>query len=105
MFWSSSRANALKLFKRIFINTVKGKLEREAKKAKLTLVDNDILSGMTFVIGVIMPNPRFESQTKRKLVRDKDLEKAIEDFMEKYMPKFIRKNRRYKSMLPVGVRI
>lgn len=82
-------------FKRIFINYIKEKLDREVKKAKVSIVDNDILAGTTFVIGVIMPNPRFESQTKRKLVRDKDLEKAIEDFMAKNMPKFIRKNKTY----------
>ncbi len=69
--------------KRLFINTLKDKLEREAKKNKVTLVDNDILSGMTFVIGIIMPNPRFESQTKRKLVKDTDLDKAIEKFIDK----------------------
>ena len=47
--------------KRLFINSVKEKLERTAKKDKLTLVDNDVLAGFTFVIGIIMPNPRFES--------------------------------------------
>lgn len=81
--------------KRLFINIIKEKLEREAKKAKVTLVDNDVLAGMSFIIGVIMPNPRFESQTKRKLVRDTDLEKAIEKFMDKYMKKFIRNNKEY----------
>ncbi len=81
--------------KRLFINTLKDKLEREAKKNKVTLVDNDILSGMTFVIGIIMPNPRFESQTKRKLVKDTDLDKAIEKFIDKYMAKFIRNNKDY----------
>jgi DNA gyrase subunit B len=78
--------------KRLFINAVKDKLERTAKKDKLTLVDNDVLAGMTFVIGIIMPNPRFESQTKRKLVRDALLEKAIESFMNDGMTKFMRKN-------------
>ncbi len=82
-------------FKRLFINHLKSKLEREAKKNKVTLADNDILTGISFVIGIIMPNPRFESQTKRKLVRDKDLDKGIEDFMDKYMAKFIRKNKDY----------
>lgn len=82
-------------FKRLFINMIKEKLEREAKKIKVTVMDNDILTGLTFVIGVIMPNPRFESQTKRKLVRDKDLEKAIEDFMSNNMAKFIRKNKEF----------
>lgn len=79
--------------KRIFINTIKEKLERQAKKDKLTLIDNDILAGFTFVIGIIMPNPRFESQTKRKLVRDAQLEKAIETFMGDGMDKFMRKNK------------
>lgn len=78
--------------KRLYINTVKEKLERTAKKDKLTLVDNDVLAGMTFVIGIVMPNPRFESQTKRKLVRDALLEKALETFMADGMTKFMRKN-------------
>jgi DNA gyrase subunit B len=78
--------------KRLYINTVKDKLERTAKKDKLTLVDNDVLAGMTFVIGIVMPNPRFESQTKRKLVRDALLEKALETFMADGMVKFMRKN-------------
>lgn len=79
--------------KRLFINTVKDKLERVAKKDKLTLVDNDVLAGMTLVIGIVMPNPRFESQTKRKLVRDTFLEKALESFMIEGMEKFVRKNK------------
>lgn len=78
--------------KRLFINTIKDKLERSAKKDKITLVDNDVLAGMTFVIGIIMPNPRFESQTKRKLVRDAFLEKALETFMADGMGKWMRKN-------------
>ncbi len=56
-----------------------------AKKQKISVVDNDILAGLTFVLGVTMPNPRFESQTKRKLVRDVFLDKAIEKFMHKYI--------------------
>lgn len=85
--------------KRYFINILKDKLEREAKKAKVTLTDNDILGGMTFVIGIIMPNPRFESQTKRKLVRDNHLEKAIEKHMTKYMTKFMRNNKDYLELI------
>ncbi|PIP89957.1 MAG: hypothetical protein COW01_00600 [Bdellovibrionales bacterium CG12_big_fil_rev_8_21_14_0_65_38_15] len=79
--------------KRLFINAIKEKLERQAKKEKISFVDNDILAGATFVIGLTMPNPRFESQTKRKLVRDLNLEKCIDGFMAKAMDKFIRKNK------------
>jgi DNA gyrase subunit B len=80
-------------FKRLYINAFKEKLERTAKKDKLTLVDNDVLAGMTLIIGIVMPNPRFESQTKRKLVRDALLEKAIETFMADGVEKFMRKNK------------
>ncbi len=76
--------------KRHFINHIKEKLTRAAKKAKVTINDNDILQGMTFVIGIVMPNPRFESQTKRKLVRDNQLEKAIDQFVTKNIKKFYR---------------
>ncbi len=86
-------------FRRIFINSIKDKLERIAKKEKLNIVDNDILTGMTFVVGVTMPNPRFESQTKRKLVRDTFLEKGIEKLMDKTMDKFIRKNKEFMELI------
>ncbi len=85
--------------KRVFINSIKDKLERQAKKEKVKLVDNDILTGITFVLGITMPNPRFESQTKRKLVRDLQLEKVIDDFMVKHVDKFIRKNKEYLDVI------
>jgi DNA gyrase subunit B len=85
--------------KRLFINLIKDKLARVLKKEKVTLVDNDILAGLHFTIGIIMPNPRFESQTKRKLVRDIHLEKAIESFMTKHMKKFIRNNQDYLDLI------
>jgi len=81
--------------KRLFINYLKSKLERKAKKHKVAIVDNDILTGITFLISLTMPNPRFESQTKRKLVRDAELDKAIEKFLIKNMDKFARKNDDY----------
>lgn len=81
--------------RRIYINQIKEKLIRETKKEKIDLNDNDILTGLTFVSGIIMPNPRFESQTKRKLVRHKDLEKCIESFMDQHMKKFLRNNKDY----------
>ncbi|MBL7664719.1 MAG: ATP-binding protein [Bacteriovoracaceae bacterium] len=85
--------------KRLYINHIKDRLERMCKKEKLTLVDNDILAGVTFTIGIIMPNPRFESQTKRKLVRDVELEKAIEEFMEKSMKTFAKNNEKYFELV------
>jgi DNA gyrase subunit B len=85
--------------KRIFINTVKEKIERAAKKEKISVVDNDVLTGITFVMGITMPNPRFESQTKRKLVRDLNLEKGIESFMADNIEKFLRKNKEYLELV------
>lgn len=85
--------------KRLFINAIKDKLESKTKKEKLQIVDNDILTGLTFVVGVTMPNPRFESQTKRKLVRDLNLEKAVEAFMSKNIDKWIRKNKEFMELV------
>ena len=86
-------------FRRVFINAVKDKTERLAKKAKVVVHDNDILAGMTFVLGITMPNPRFESQTKRKLVRDINLEKGIEKFMGRHMDKWMRKNKEFIELV------
>ncbi len=85
--------------KRLFVNSVKEKLERQVKKEKMTIVDNDVLTGMTFIAGLTMPNPRFESQTKRKLVRDQNLEKGLEQFMAKNMEKFLRKNKEFLELV------
>ena len=85
--------------RRLFVNILKEKLDKIAKKDKVVIVDNDVLSGMTFIIGITMPNPRFESQTKRKLVRDAHLEKAIEGFMEKAMGKFMRNSKEYMEVV------
>ncbi|MBL6991752.1 MAG: ATP-binding protein [Bacteriovoracaceae bacterium] len=85
--------------RRIFINAIKEKLERAAKKEKINIIDNDILTGLTFVLGIIMPNPRFESQTKRKLVRDPFLDKALEQFMNSNLDKFFRKNKEYLELV------
>ncbi|MCY4643125.1 MAG: toprim domain-containing protein [Bacteriovoracales bacterium] len=85
--------------RRNFINAIKEKLERATKREKMALNDNDILSGITFIIGVTMPNPRFESQTKRKLVKDTHLEKAIEKFMVKSMKKFFQGQKDYLDVV------
>ncbi|MBF0366792.1 MAG: ATP-binding protein [Oligoflexia bacterium] len=81
--------------KKVFTNLVKEKLERVAKKEGVTITDNDILSGTIFIVGITMPNPRFESQTKRKLVRDVHLDAALNEFLNKYGEKFIKKSQEY----------
>lgn len=81
--------------KKIFSLKVKEKLEKICKKEKIILNDHDILSGLTFIFSLVMPNPRFESQTKRKLVRDLFLEQALEEFLETSLPKFFKKEESY----------
>jgi DNA gyrase subunit B len=85
--------------RRIFINMVKEKLQREAKKNKVEIVDADIMTGAFFIINIIMPNPRFESQTKRKLVRDNSLEKSIQSLLDDNMGKFFRRNKEYLELI------
>lgn len=79
--------------RRIFINKVKEKLAREAKRRKIEIKDSDITSGMFFLINIVMPNPRFDSQTKRKLVKCIYLEKSIEELIDKNIDKFFRRNK------------
>lgn len=78
--------------RRFFINAIKTKLERRLKKEKVALIDADITTGITFILGIIMPNPRFESQTKRKLVKDYQLEKSIDELIQSNINKFFRRN-------------
>ena len=85
--------------RRLFVNSIKTKLERAAKKERVNINDNDILVGNTFVVGITMPNPRFESQTKRKLVRDTHLEKALEKIMPKAMDRYIRQNKDFMELV------
>jgi DNA gyrase subunit B len=85
--------------RRLIINGIKDKLERTAKKEKLTIADNDILVGLTFIMGITMPNPRFESQTKRKLVRDTALEKGVDRFVKNNMDRFLRKNKDFLELV------
>ena len=85
--------------RRLFINAIKAKLERMAKRERVTISDSDVLPGLTFVVSITMPNPRFESQTKRKLVRDLHLEKGIEKVMDKAMGKYIRRNGEFMELV------
>ena len=76
--------------RRIFINIIKEKLERAAKKEKVTINDNDVLMGLT--LSLVSPCQIQDLNLKqRKLVRDNNLEKAIEELMGNQMPKFLRK--------------
>jgi DNA gyrase subunit B len=79
--------------RRFFINSIKDKLKKEAKRQKIDISDLDICMGMVFVINLVIPNARFESQTKRKMVKHSFLEKAIESAMGESMSLFFRRNK------------
>lgn len=85
--------------RRTFVNIVKEKVEKQVRKEKISVIDFDILQGAVFIIGIIMPNPRFESQTKRKLVRDSLLEAALDQFLESNIEKYIRKNKEFLELV------
>lgn len=81
--------------RRFFVASVKEKAEKLLKKEKIAVIDFDVLQGVHFAFSVVMPNPRFESQTKRKLVRDQLLEKALDLFLQESVEKFLKKNKDY----------
>lgn len=55
-------------FKESLTKTITPAIETEAKKARIKVTADDIMEGMIAVISVKVPDPKFSSQTKEKLV-------------------------------------
>ncbi len=83
----------LQAFRSALTRTINGYAEREglAAKAKVTLAAEDMREGLTAVVAVQLPDPRFSSQTKDKLVSS-EVRQPLESLMADKLSEWLEEN-------------
>lgn len=94
----SALLNAIRAYAENMPGASKGKGKSNAKKKNMEITGDDIFEGMTFILNLKLPNPKFSSQTKSKLV-SQEAHKAVYPIVQECITRWLEENPAYAKIV------